>query len=64
MDISVDSKTGSKPVMESNSRIILAADAALAAINEHFSDEFVKGEWANYAALRRAALRTALASLI
>ncbi|EQA1593441.1 hypothetical protein ABKU91_02660 [Enterobacter hormaechei] len=64
MDISVDSRTGSKPVMESNSRIILAADAALAAINEHFSEEFVKGEWADYEALRRAALRTALASLI
>ncbi len=57
-------KANDKPVILSNSRVIRAADAALAAINEHFEAEVENGEWYDLALLQRAALRAALSSII
>lgn len=63
---SLEEGSGSASTTEasSNSRVIIAADAALAAINKKFSDEISREEWCSLARLQRAALNTALASII
>lgn len=64
MENETHAKASDKPVMLSNSRVIQAADAALAAIKEHFKAEVENGEWYDLVLLQRAALKIALSSII
>lgn len=64
MEKETHAKTNENPVMLSNSRVIMAADAALAAINKHFEAEVESSKWYDLALLQRAALKTALSSII
>lgn len=51
------------PSLQSGSIVILAADAALAAVRAHFAEQMEANYWETVR-YQRAALKTALASLV